>query len=253
MPGRRVIFISPHLDDAALCAGGWLHQLAKHGVQVEVWTVMSGFPPDPQLSEFASEMHSKWGTGSAEQTVSLRRAEDRAACSILGATFQHWEILDAIYRRDPYGEWLYANPVGAPVSPHDGGLQRAIAARLQQELQNTDTIVTPMGIGHHADHRLVRNAVSALGRSVIYVQDIPYALAHEELAAETVQGMHRQLLPMGEWALRAWRDAVLCYGSQLASLHSGGAGGLLSAIVSWVGRQGGLPVFSTGAPVPELD
>jgi hypothetical protein len=52
----RWIYISPHLDDAALSAGGLIHEQTQAGLPVEIWTLMSGFPLVDEVSPLAQVM-----------------------------------------------------------------------------------------------------------------------------------------------------------------------------------------------------
>ena len=47
------IYLSPHLDDAALSCKGSIKQQTQAGERVEVWTVCAGEPPDGPLSMFS--------------------------------------------------------------------------------------------------------------------------------------------------------------------------------------------------------
>ena len=71
----RWIYISPHLDDAVLSAGGLIHDQAWDGNRVEIWTLVCGFPPEAELTPFAQVLHFQWGFTSAEETVRSRRAD----------------------------------------------------------------------------------------------------------------------------------------------------------------------------------
>ena len=95
----RWIYLSPHLDDAVLSAGGLIHDQAKSGIPVEIWTFMSGYPPEGEFSQFAELQHHMWGFPSAEAAVSTRREEDERAAAIVGASAVHLDFLDCIYRR----------------------------------------------------------------------------------------------------------------------------------------------------------
>ncbi len=128
----RVIYLSPHFDDAVLSAGGLIHDEAAQGDPTEIWTLMGGIPTDPELSEFAVRMHAEWGTTTASQTVRLRRREDRQAARALGARAVHFRFLDCLYRRNADGRPLYAEALRAPIDPYDEGLPRRIAAALRR-------------------------------------------------------------------------------------------------------------------------
>src|SRR5512145_2891689 len=123
----RWIYLSPHLDDAVLSAGGLIYDQTHSGIPVEIWTFMCG---DPQLgddiSPFAQVQHFMWGFPSAEAAIRGRREEDRNAAAILGAKAVHFDFLDCIYRRGEDGEWLYSDVFGPP-HPDDSGIPTQIA------------------------------------------------------------------------------------------------------------------------------
>ena len=54
----RWIYISPHLDDAVLSAGGLIYEQTRAGMDVEIWNFMCGFPPSEELSPYAQILHS---------------------------------------------------------------------------------------------------------------------------------------------------------------------------------------------------
>ncbi|MDD2921893.1 MAG: PIG-L family deacetylase, partial [Anaerolineales bacterium] len=104
----RWIYISPHLDDAALSAGGLIYSQVRAGLDVEILTILSGFPPDA-ISPFAQDLHRQWGIAAAADLIRARRAEDTEAAKILGAKTIRLDYLDCIYRRGKNGNWLYAD------------------------------------------------------------------------------------------------------------------------------------------------
>ena len=98
------IYLSPHLDDAIFSCGGLIFQQTQRGDSVLIVTVCAGDPPNEMLSGFAQELHTRWGY---ESPVEARRAEDRIACQLVGAGYEHLEIPDCIYRIDDGGSHLY--------------------------------------------------------------------------------------------------------------------------------------------------
>src|SRR5689334_12434287 len=77
------VYLSPHLDDAALSCGGMIHQQTQAGERVVVVTLCAGGPPAGALSDFAQSLHTRWQT--PVEAVAVRRAEDLAALKVLGA------------------------------------------------------------------------------------------------------------------------------------------------------------------------
>ena len=218
MDKSRWIYISPHLDDAVLSCGGIIREQTRQGIPVEIWTLISGFPATSELTSFAQLMHFQWGTGSAEETVALRRSEDAQAAAAIGATTRHFDTPDCIYRRSPEGEPLYPLDIFVPPHPLEADLDRAIAAELQTLLLPEDTFVCPLTIGGHVDHTLARKAVEHLANPIRYYADIPYLLTHREELAPATRGMRRELFPVSEAGLYDWQDAIASYKSQITVL-----------------------------------
>ncbi len=213
----RWIYLSPHLDDAALSAGGWIYDQTQAGNPVEIWTIMCGYPPTKELSPFAQYLHYEWGMSSARQVVSGRRKEDKIAASILGAKTKHFDFLDCIYRQGPDGEWLYYSIFVDPL-PQEASLPAQIAAAISARLKPDDKLVCQFGIGKHIDHVTVRLAAELLGRPLHYVADIPYYFNTPEHLKPNTVGMKKKVERVSNAGLKAWKEAVLAYESQIHML-----------------------------------
>jgi len=213
----RWIYISPHLDDAVLSAGGFIYEQTKAGIPVEIWTIVCGYPPPGELTPFAQVMHFQWGTGTAEETVDLRRAEDVKAASIVGAKTVHFDLPDCIYRRGPEGKPLYLEIFTQP-HPAEAHLPTEIAGTIASTLKADDRVICQLGIGGHVDHILVRQAVERLNRPLWYATDVPYLFNQPGELAPQVAGMEENLYTITEAGLKAWVEAALAYESQLSSL-----------------------------------
>lgn len=216
----RWIYLSPHLDDAVLSAGGLIHDQVQAGIPVEIWTLMCGFPREEDVSPFAETQHTMWGFASGEETTRKRREEDKQAAAILGAGVLHFDFLDCIYRRAANGEWLYTKVFGAP-HPEDAVLPAQIADEIAQRLQPEDVLVCQLAIGSHVDHILVRQGAELLGHSLRYDIDVPYILHKPEELSPKSAGMTQSVRPISEAGLRSWKEAVLAYTSQVAWLGEG--------------------------------
>jgi LmbE family N-acetylglucosaminyl deacetylase len=92
---RRVVVVSPHLDDAVMSLGATIAQSVQAGVTLEVLTVFGG---DPSSEEPASSWDNGSGFSTEGQATSARREEDREACVVLGAE-PRWLTFGA----EPYG------------------------------------------------------------------------------------------------------------------------------------------------------
>ena len=212
----RIIYLSPHLDDAVLSAGGLIRLQADAGLPVEIWTFMAG-RPSGDLPEFAQVMHQIWGFQSAGHAISSRRAEDLRAAAELGARAVHFDILDCIYRRGRNGEALYSD-VTLPVQPDDAGLPSQIAQLMASRLQPDDRLVCQLAIGRHVDHVIVRQAAELLQRPLSYDADMPYVLNHPEELQPAVSGLIPSFQSLPESAFQCWIAAIECYASQIDSV-----------------------------------
>jgi len=215
----RWIYISPHYDDGVLSCGGLIYDQTRKGIPVEIWTVFGGFPPkDKPLSALALRIHRIWGTRSGRGTIILRRKEDRAAAAAVGATVRHFAFADCIYRWSSAGEPLYLNDVFDPPHAEDAGLPESIAQMFQQRLRNTDVVVAPLSVGHHVDHALTRLGAERIGRSLLYYVDVPYILNYPSELEPATKSMSSQLYRVTRAGLKAWRDGISAYRSQVPSL-----------------------------------
>lgn len=213
----RWIYISPHLDDAVLSAGGLIYEQTRAGMEVETWTFMCGFPPNAQLSPFAQVFHHQWGISAAADVVTARRAEDRNAASIVGAKAVHLNYLDCIYRRGKNGEWLYSD-VFEPPHEDEVDLPARIAESISARLKPDDQLVCQLALGSHLDHVTMRRAVELLQRLILYDVDIPYLFNFpQELTSKTV-GMKETVHTVSEAGLESWQDAIAAYTSQMGML-----------------------------------
>ncbi len=213
----RTIYLSPHLDDAVLSAGGLICAQAGAGMPVEIWTFMAGLPPDGELPEFAQVMHHIWGFQNVQQAIDSRRAEDQRAAAQLGARAVHFDYLDCIYRRGRNGEPLYSD-VTLSLHPDDSDLPARIAQTLAAALQPDDRVVCQFGIGRHVDHGIVRQAAELLHRPLLYDADMPYVLNYPGELPPAVTGLAEALHPVSETAFQSWIAAIECYSSQVDSV-----------------------------------
>lgn len=210
------IFIAPHFDDVALSCGGLVWDLSNQGHGVEVWTIMAGYPPDEDYSEFAQQNHRAWGL-SGEAAIRMRMGEDRAVCDILGAQPRHFDWPDVIYRRDQHtGLALVNNNEELFSKQPEDQLVEEVAHMLMDEIPQNTQLVLPIGLGHHVDHRAVRMAGDKLGWEGFYYADYPYILKNFDEPIFLDGCLSKLRYPLNQDALHAWQNAALCYTSQLS-------------------------------------
>jgi LmbE family N-acetylglucosaminyl deacetylase len=214
------VYLSPHLDDAVLSCGGRIWQQVQAGERVVVVTVFANVPePNAPLSPFAQALHAHWGHPA--DATSKRREEDLAALALLGAEAVHWPYTDCIYRKAPDGRFLYADlaSLWGEIDPLEESLIVELADRLFA-LPPTQggAVYTPLGVGRHVDHRIVRRAAECSGRALTCYEDYPYAENREAVEAALAKGEWRaEPVMLSEEALEAKIAAIACYRSQIST------------------------------------
>ncbi|MCA9937129.1 MAG: PIG-L family deacetylase [Anaerolineales bacterium] len=214
------IYLSPHLDDAALSCGGQIAAQTRAGKSVLIVTITAADPPPGPLSDFAQLLHQRWET--AANAVAIRRAEDVVAAAALGADYAHWEFYDCIYRRAEDGQPLYPtwNDVIAPqFAAADHPLVATLAARMSQ-LPAAALIYAPLAVGRHADHQITRAAAEMwAGSRLRYYEDYPYVAAPGALAAVIGEapGWQPTVIPLTPADLDAKYESIWAYTSQIST------------------------------------
>lgn|SRR5574341_45619 len=243
----RWIYLSPHLDDAVLSAGGLIYEQTTSGLPVEIWTLMSGYPPDipeGEYSSFAQLQHIQWGFTSAVEGIRLRREEDKKAAAQVGARAFHFNFLDCIYRRGANGDWLYYD-ISDPPREEDAGLPSQIAEVISARIAPDDVLVCQLSVGSHVDHVLVRQAAELLGRPLLYDIDIPYLFEKPHELEPKAAGMKESVHLVTETGLRSWQEAILAYKSQIPTLGDSfnTPEKAREAIQSYWAEQKGIPLW----------
>jgi LmbE family N-acetylglucosaminyl deacetylase len=81
--GRRIVVVSPHLDDAVLSLGASIAAWSSAGATVDVLTVLGC---DPDSAAPARGWDRRGGFATEGEAARARREEDRLACAVIGAT-----------------------------------------------------------------------------------------------------------------------------------------------------------------------
>ncbi|MDX1616015.1 MAG: PIG-L family deacetylase [Candidatus Promineifilaceae bacterium] len=218
------VYLAPHLDDVALSCGALVYEQTQAGQQVLIVSLMAGDPPQEAVSLHAQRLHTRWQL--AANVAAARRAEDRAACAVLGADHLHWQLPDCIYRHNPDdGRPLYPSDAAlfGTVHPAEKTLIDEIAARLGR-LPPHERLYVPLGVGGHVDHRLTRAAAEKQfdTRSLTYYEEYPYILQPEALekAQDGGTGWCSERLALSAAAVVAKIEAIACYQSQLSTFFA---------------------------------
>ena len=233
-----VVYLSPHLDDAVLSCGGTIRRQVAQGEPVQVITLITeDIAPGSASSPFAQELHLAWG-GHAKP-FSVRRAEDLAALTLLGAQALHLDYLDAIYRTGADGVWMYTDGgllfgrvrADDPLASDGGKQLAAVLADLLGPaflLGEVKRVCAPLAVGCHVDHQIVHAAARTLldwGYPVAFYEDYPYAASPgaTDLALEAAGAKQwpMQAQRLDACDLEAKVKALGYYRSQLPILFGG--------------------------------
>jgi LmbE family N-acetylglucosaminyl deacetylase len=171
-----VLILSPHCDDIAFSVGASV--MAREWGTVETGSEMTGVVI---FSESRYSLHKGWDNDVTAQTA-VRNAEERAAAALAGYRVEFLGFPEPGVRHG-------YTQVGDIFSP-DLDFTRDpvwddVNLRLQSLLREFDAgggglVLSPLGVGHHIDHRMVaasfRAALPELPRvTPAFYEDLPYA------------------------------------------------------------------------------
>jgi LmbE family N-acetylglucosaminyl deacetylase len=210
MRDRRLMVLSPHLDDAVFSCGDYLSQ---HPGALVV-TVFAGTPgPDQAPTPWDTEC----GFKNPAEAMATRREEDSEALRALGAMPRQLSFLDDQYMQELAHE------------EREPALVASLRGLLRQERPHT--VVMPLGL-FHSDHVRVHRAAlvcrrESEGIAWLAYEDALYrrmeGLLQERLAALLDAGVQATPLPVAmQGCSTAKEQALHCYRSQLKAFGAGG-------------------------------
>ncbi len=218
LPGtlRNILILSPHCDDAVFACG----ELMEAHPGTVVATVFAGHPPRHLP---LTEWDRAGGFSSGDDVMAVRREEDRAAVSLLGAVPLWLDFLDSQYRPPHAEEDLYM------------AMNRLI------EACRPSIVMAPLGL-FHSDHRAVHLAALGVARQqaapiLFLYEDVNYRLI-PGLTAQRLEELRAEGWAVDEASFPARRSsgrkmaAVHAYVSQLQALATQGRPGHTDAFAS---------------------
>lgn len=217
------VFLSPHLDDAALSCGAAIASQTGAGEQVLVITLCTAIPESgANMGPLAEEFHGDWNLPH-DEAVTARLNEDLAAMQVMGCDSLWLGLLDSIYRM-PFAYDTREKLFGRPLS-HDPlytSLYDALP-RLRTLLPEAHYYV-PMGIGYHVDHQIVYDvALDVLKGQYALYEDVYYVLLageRERRMADIHLTLQPELIDVTTTIDRKIA-AINCYASQVPELFGG--------------------------------
>ena len=169
------IYVSPHLDDAALSCAGSIRDDARAGRRALVLTLFS--TDGEAAGDASSEYRERW----REEEAALRElGADGLLCGLTDAPSRSlaYQGFDGIvFGRDP-----------ADVTT---GLVAARQITKVIHLASPDTVYAPLGVGGHIDHRICYEAARIAdlphGTDLLFYEDRPYAFVAEAVRLRLAQ------------------------------------------------------------------
>ncbi len=157
----KIVFISPHLDDAILSCGALIYILRKKA-EIKIITIISKAGKN-KLTKSAGAFLKASNYNNAENLFEDRKKEDKNICNYLKIEWKHMNFIDAAWRMSDNNQEIR--------------MQEKIVMVLKKMTQKTSLIFCPIGIGGHEDHLLVRKISDLLPeRKIIYYADYPYLM-----------------------------------------------------------------------------
>jgi len=227
-----VFFISPHLDDAVLSAGGIMASLSA-SVPVTLITVFTKAGRENTLSAKRFLQLCKELSGPLLYRKRIR--EDRVVSQILDVKINHLGFVEALWRKKKsitYLErlfaWLpeikhtyaaYFFITRGRVAKDDKIVRKAVANKLRKILPKNKpyVIFSPIGTGNHVDHVLTRGAIEDVASHPIYWIDLPYAIRLGRVSPSPRSYKSFRWIKQQSKKKRA----IAAYGTQVGGLFAG--------------------------------
>lgn len=198
MNKKNCYFVSPHLDDAILSAGGLLSQLAGK-TKVTVINVFTQSTTQNTLS--AKLAYKRAGFNNSSAYFMKRREEDARVMQDLGISVINLGFVDALWRQKAnmnsfhkilgkfipeltviYPTYRYHVEKGK-IAKDDIGLMKEITSALAI-VEDGAVVFSPLGIGGHVDHLLITKICKKLKQRVIFWSDFPYNQGNQTKSPE---------------------------------------------------------------------
>ncbi len=209
----KILYVSPHYDDAIISCGGKIYSdsIGNNGVSiVTIFSAVKG-----PFSEYAKKLHAYWNLNNPFLD---RKIENINACKELKVKNIMLDFEDAIYRISN-GNHLYPNDgdIFRKINSLDEELEINIINRIK-ELSTKETILYfPLGVGNHVDHVIAYKCGLKMKQDGYKVKFYPDFSYNGTLPKECKK-MKKISLKLNEKQIDAKCKAVSKYTSQVKML-----------------------------------
>lgn len=218
---KKILVLSPHLDDAVLSCGDYILDWKKQGHEVTVITIFTKFQ-DKYISKSARDSLKAGGFMNAKECERIRKEEDRNAMKLLDVPYQHLDFIDGWFRvlnNKP----LYKDQTlfSGKISSSDTQIIDSLGKKLSKYI-DFDQVYIPLGIGKHVDHVITKNVASEIfnKETIRYYCDQPYAQKIRNWNFRLIVSSIIRIASVLNMSLKK-RTLLDCYPSQMSQLFSG--------------------------------
>jgi LmbE family N-acetylglucosaminyl deacetylase len=208
---RRIVVVSPHLDDGVLSLGAAMASWARSGSHVELLTVLAC---DPASTAPAGGWDARAGFATEGESARGRREEDRRACEILGVT----------------PAWL---PFGSVDYERHGG-EEEVRAAVEEAVRGAGEVLLPGSPLTHPDHAWLAQVLAPLAAGRYAEQPYTRRDGGRALPFDRVRSSPRDRL--AKWrAIREYRSQLPLLGMRRSLRRGPLALALAPEAVAWSG------------------
>ncbi len=219
---KKILIISPHLDDAVLSCGDLIHKLNSEGNIIDVVTVFSKDASD--LSSSAIRFH--YNCFLPNMPMKHRKIEDKKAHKLLNCGSIYLNLLECLYRKNN-NEFLYPDLDNIyHLEKKDTKIIKTVEEKLLKIVNNYDIVLCPMGLGGHADHLVCNKAVNNIKKQIngklFFYEEVAYVCYYyrEHIKSNWGDGLSYKLIELSEDDFNSKINGILLYRSQLNILWS---------------------------------
>lgn len=217
---KKIIILSPHLDDAVVSMGSFLSYMESFSVPIQVVSV---FTKGANVTHSISEkLISQGKHKSVEEYFEERISEDKKVLSQLrNVESTHLNFIDCVWRADEDGNIFYTERYLGEIHKKDLKTTEMVIRELQKLEIEDSLIFAPIAHGKHVDHQIVRNAATEVFPEVIYYSDFPYSVLYEqEYEFIKKHNLKSEVLHTNNYEKK--RELIMGYKSQYGSLFKRG-------------------------------
>jgi LmbE family N-acetylglucosaminyl deacetylase len=175
---RKILVLSPHMDDAVLSCCDYLLNKKNKKSEVKIITIFTNFKSEVITSD-AKRYLKKSGHENIYDFEKERKKEDRNSLDFLGFKHEYWDFIDGGFRqfnkKNIYKN--YNQLFSGRIHPKDKKIILKILEKLKKYKNDFDEILIPLGIGKHADHLIIKSCGEKVfnKNKINYYIDWPYA------------------------------------------------------------------------------